>query len=92
MAAGAPAVLATQWRVDERSTRLLMERFYRVVAAGASFAPALHAAQLYLRDLSQEEALSLLGADAMAGRNAADTHRPFADPFYWAPFILIVRG
>ena len=85
-------MLATQWRVDERSTRLLMERFYRAVAAGASFAPALHAAQLYLRDLSREEALSLLGVDAITGRDGADTHRPFADPFYWAPFILIGRG
>ncbi len=92
MAAGAPAVLATQWRVDERSTRLLMERFYRAVAAGASFAPALHAAQLYLRDLSREDALSLLGIDAITGRDGSDTHRPFADPFYWAPFILIGRG
>ena len=53
MVAGAPSVIATLWRVDERSTRILMERFYREVVAGAGFAHALHEAQLYLRTLSQ---------------------------------------
>ena len=60
MVAGAPAVIATLWRVDERSTRILMERFYREVVAGASFAQALHEAQLYLRTLSPREVVRLL--------------------------------
>ena len=86
MAAGAPAVLATLWRVDERSTRLLMERFYREVAAGANFARALQQAQIFLQALRWEEALDLLGSDAPG---AGWAERPFADPFYWAPFVLI---
>ncbi|MFZ2359349.1 MAG: CHAT domain-containing protein [Anaerolineae bacterium] len=86
MAAGAPAVLATLWRVDERSTRLLMERFYREALDGASFAQALHTAQLYLRNLSRTEAVELLGGDADI---ASVPDKPFADPFYWAPFVLI---
>lgn len=86
MAAGAPAVIATLWRVDERSTRLLMERFYREALAGASFAQALHTAQLYLRSMSRSEARDLLGKDADSDQWA---DRPFADPFYWAPFVLI---
>ncbi len=86
MAAGASAVIATLWRVDERSTRLLMERFYREALAGASFAQALHTAQLYLRAMSRAEAHDLLGEDADRGQWA---DRPFADPFYWAPFVLI---
>jgi CHAT domain-containing protein len=67
--AGAAAVLCTLWRVDERSTRLLMEQFYRLVRSGAPFAAALQSAQLTLRRT-----------------------REFADPFYWAPFILLAAG
>ena len=67
MLAGAPAVVATLWRVDERSTRLLMERFYRDLSSGADPATALHRAQIYLRTRGPD----------------------FADPFYWAPFVLV---
>jgi len=93
MVAGAPAVIATLWRVDERSTRILMERFYRQVAAGAGFARALREAQLFLRTLSQDEAVALLAEGAPAhGTGEPGADRPFADPFYWAPFILIGAG
>lgn len=67
--AGAPALVCTLWRVDERSTLMLMERFYRGVQAGTGFAEALRQAQLYLR------------------RQPA-----FADPYYWAPFVLFALG
>ncbi|HRI56609.1 MAG TPA: CHAT domain-containing protein, partial [Anaerolineae bacterium] len=73
----------------ERSTRLLMEQFYRLVSAGMGFATALQQAQLYLRTLSRKEALTLLGGDAC---DAGWAEQPFADPFYWAPFILIDGG
>jgi tetratricopeptide (TPR) repeat protein len=51
MYAGAPALVSTLWRVDERSTLVLMERFYREVQAEVGFAEALRRAQLHLRSL-----------------------------------------
>jgi CHAT domain-containing protein/tetratricopeptide (TPR) repeat protein len=93
MVAGAPSVIATLWRVDERSTRILMERFYREVVAGAGFAQALREAQLYLRTLSQDEVVRLLAGEApSAEMSQTGADRPFADPFYWAPFILVGAG
>jgi CHAT domain-containing protein/tetratricopeptide (TPR) repeat protein len=93
MVAGAPAVVATLWRVDERSTRILMERFYREVMAGASFALALQHAQIYLRGLTKQEATRLLEGHLPGSEDdAADLDRPFADPLYWAPFVLIGAG
>lgn len=104
--AGAAAVLCTLWRVDERSTRIFMELFYRRVREGASYAAALRQAQLELRGLSRGEARLILVA-AVANElltvhlkgsvapvdhllvHGPDDERPFADPYYWAPFVLI---
>ncbi len=44
--AGAEAVLATLWRVDDTSTRAFMEHFYGQLASSASPAEALRSAQL----------------------------------------------
>jgi CHAT domain-containing protein/tetratricopeptide (TPR) repeat protein len=129
MFAGAPAILCTLWRVDERSTRLLMDYFYREAQAGVGFAEALKRAQLYLMRLTRQEAFDalvrLLVADLLGPPVAPleDAHAPslmlaleaghaylkglpkqdsstedppgdpedliFADPYYWAPFVLI---
>lgn len=43
--AGAPAVLASLWTVDDASTAELMQRFYAALCAGARPAAALRAAQ-----------------------------------------------
>jgi len=124
--AGASALIATLWRVDERSTLILMEKFYRGVHEGLTFAEALKQAQLYLKQLSEVEALEILasslalltdGADPtqanpvelrqqakaylkqLGGRSEDDNPEPFsdrgdgrkifADPFFWASFILV---
>jgi CHAT domain-containing protein/Tfp pilus assembly protein PilF len=50
MYAGASAVVASTWKVDDRATRELMERFYRAYFGGKSPAAALREAQISLRD------------------------------------------
>ena len=44
--AGAPTVVTTLWKVDDRASFRLMDAFYRALAAGASKAQALRRAQL----------------------------------------------
>ncbi|NJN66064.1 MAG: CHAT domain-containing protein [Chloroflexaceae bacterium] len=127
--AGTPALLSTLWRVDERSTRILVERFYQEAGSGADFATALKRAQLFLMRLTRREADELLAgfqaseppdqpvaapellpdepplteraignylkstADAAVfDPTLADADHPFADPYYWAAFVLVGGG
>ncbi len=46
MTAGAGAVIASLWKVDDASTAALMERFYRYLVEGQTVRAALRAAQL----------------------------------------------
>ncbi len=72
-AAGAKAVIATLWPVDDEATRRLMTELYRSLhsAAKTDTLDALRKAQLGL--LRREE----------------DGDHPFAAPYYWAAFELI---
>jgi CHAT domain-containing protein len=133
MHAGTPALLSTLWRVDERSTLILMERFYQQVQRGMDFPEALKGAQLYLKGLTRKQALNVLarlladkilhpvtpvgesrsespapvavsqqagaylkGLATKGGGDSDETSlgekdddRVFADPYYWAPFVLV---
>ncbi|HKQ63050.1 MAG TPA: CHAT domain-containing protein, partial [Candidatus Polarisedimenticolaceae bacterium] len=83
MAVGARSVVASLWKVDDRATALLMERFYRDLTGridGERRRPlprdlALAEAKRWLRDL-----------------RGADGTRPFAHPVYWAGFVLFGPG
>lgn len=75
--AGTPTLIATLWRVDERSTRFLMEKFYQAIGQGIDFPEALQQAQLEVKHLGDVEA---------GGQPTSK------DPFYWAPFILVTSG
>jgi hypothetical protein len=96
--AGAQAVLATQWSVDDLATALFMGRFYRTVTANpeGALADALVATQQWLQSASRETIQQL--AHAM-GLDGVDNGRlqtlpndaPFADPIYWAGFQLVMR-
>lgn len=95
MYAGTPAVLVSLWRVDDHSTRILMERFYRELTAqgGATKAEALRRAQLALMRLTRGELRSQLARDGEAAEGGSvlqpmDEH-PYAHPYYWAGFCLI---
>jgi CHAT domain-containing protein/Tfp pilus assembly protein PilF len=70
--AGARSVLATLWAVSDRSTPVLMKRFYGYLKAGRSRDEALRAAQI---DLIRTAAGKRTGAD-------------LSHPFRWAAFQL----
>ena len=48
LAAGAPSVMATLWKVDDAAAAVLMETFYRHLRQGKAYAKALRAAQVEL--------------------------------------------
>ena len=98
---GAKAVVASLWPVADRSTKFLMQEFYRVreSQAGMSKVAALRAAQLKLlrgeiavdgqstsRQIIHEDAKP---DEAKRPLFKPDPKAPFAHPYYWAPFILI---
>lgn len=94
-AAGAANVLATLWRVNELSTLLLMDEFYQKVRQGIEVATALAQAQHFLRTLTRQQGLERLAQlalpnlpDASQLFGSAAPDQPFADPYYWAPFVL----
>ena len=61
--AGVPCVLSSLWAVDDFSTSLLIEEFYkRHLVEGQSIAHALCCAQLWLRTLSRDEVMGRVRA------------------------------
>ncbi len=97
----AGAVLATLWKVADESTATLMRDFYAKRSAeqgrGLSRAQALRQAQLAMLQgaptagLAQqpERGASRVGATGQAlQQQPVDPARPWAHPYYWAPFVL----
>jgi len=95
--AGAPAIISSLWTVDDRSTALLMERFYRNhIERGLTGPAALREAQLWLRDATRKELgdyyktfirmTAQVAFEAFMDISGAPDERPYADPFYWAAF------
>ena len=100
---GAKAVVASLWPVADRSTKVLMQEFYRLREAKANTtkSQALREAQLKLLrgDIAIEPATALTDREiihedgqsttANKPRFTNDPKRPYAHPYYWAPFILV---
>lgn len=100
---GAKAVVASLWPVADRSTKVLMQEFYRLREAKSNTtkAEALREAQLKLLrgDITIEPAATLMdrkithedesSTTSNKPRFTTDPKKPYAHPYYWAPFILI---
>jgi CHAT domain-containing protein len=100
---GARAVLATLWAVADASTGQLMQQFYRLRQDGqVNKAEALRRAQLVLLNGAAAPTAATPAASADAARGASrpstgtdappfesDPKRPYAHPYFWAPFILM---
>jgi CHAT domain-containing protein len=101
--AGAAAVIATLWQVADESTFQLMQRFYalRVADVKINKSEALRQSQLSLIEgkilpSSKEgtaQSISRGAARTSASRTTTnfsyDPTKPYAHPFYWAPFVLM---
>jgi CHAT domain-containing protein len=98
--AGARAVLASQWPVQDLPTFLLMQRFYSALQRtdGADPAVALHTAQVWLRELTMTKVRGLLAQLPAGGPQAEESALladlspdacPFAHPRFWAAFVLV---
>lgn len=101
---GAKAVVASLWPVADRSTKELMQDFYRLreATSNISKAEALRQAQLRLLQgaASAESTTTVAALDRQLTHEEdkagaaklpfkPDAKTPYAHPYYWAPFILI---
>jgi CHAT domain-containing protein/tetratricopeptide (TPR) repeat protein len=100
---GAKAVIASLWPVVDASTKVLMQKFYRIreSSPGKTKLEALREAQLELlggtvkRAPNVEPVRAVIhepvesGPTVEAPRFRADPRSPYAHPYYWAPFFLM---
>jgi len=93
---GAKAVIATLWKVDDVSTGVLMQEFYRLWTANAGMpkSEALREAQLELlhgdlrvQSLVSSHSITVDGKSST--QTLRDARATYSDPYYWAPFVLI---
>jgi len=90
---GAKAVVATLWAVDDASVGLLMATFYRIwiTTPGITKVEALQQAQLALLHGAAVPVETPAGPAKNSSASALKPPpaSPYANPYYWAPFILI---
>ena len=97
---GAKAILATLWSVEDSSTSLLMQEFYRQHAMDMPKAEALRQAQIALITGKIKPVIPPAWIMRKGESKREDVEnpeyrydpapqKPFAHPYFWAPFILI---
>ena len=90
---GVDSIVATIWKVDDKMTRVLMERFYRnLFDKKLSKLDALREAQLWVLNHSSlvEESGNDRGSVRKTRESDAEVSKRGArtSPYYWAPFVL----
>jgi CHAT domain-containing protein/Flp pilus assembly protein TadD len=98
---GAASVMASLWSVDDASTALMMQGFYRNLSQNKPKNEALRQAQLDLLKLDTTQATQsaivalprfsepLSELEAKAPSSTRNIASGYSHPYYWAPFILI---
>lgn len=88
------SVVASLWNVNDVSTALMMQQFYKHLADGMTKAEALKTVQQdFIRStLTAKDAPArsdILVTVAPGVRTLQNSAATFSHPYYWAPFILI---
>jgi CHAT domain-containing protein/tetratricopeptide (TPR) repeat protein len=85
--AGARAVLASLWRLDDDDAAVLMKDFYeRILRRGVPAVEAMRQAKLAFRRSGLDRGRRADGGDPEYPVDASAYH---AHPHYWAPFLMV---
>ncbi len=94
--AGAGAVMASLWPVNDEATALFMNAFYEALSKdGCTKYAALRRAQEAVRGHVIKASPMRFSPKTLSSRPVSDDtgrrteFRPYGDPYFWAPFILI---
>ena len=93
--AGARAVIASLWSVDDGGTQALMNAFYAALKTGKySKAEALQQAQIALINSNNDSSEQQRGPSIEVISNGVPDNvvNRLSHPYYWSPFILIGNG